>query len=107
MIVAACWLVWTGGISSLPPLPWILSLPRELVVGIAGIAALALLCFWLLVRAGRRRFVTLQNSDAVGMISFQLARIADAMERLSIQRDPPPEAAERPAGKISMSMFGR
>ena len=107
MIVAACWLDWTGGISSLPPLPWILSLPRELVIGTAGVAALALICFWLLVRAGRRRFVTLQNSDAAAMISFQLARIADAMERLSIQRDPPPEAAERPAGNIRLSMFGR
>lgn len=82
-------------------------MPRELLIGIAAVAILAVFCFWLLVRAGRRRYVTLRQSDTTDMIAYQLGRIADARDRLSVHRESPPATAGKTTGKIRMSMFGR
>jgi hypothetical protein len=107
MIASAIWTAGRGGFVPVQYLQWIFSLPRAVLIAIAMIAALAIFCFWLLARAGRRRIVTLQHSDATEMIAFQLARIADAVERLSLQQGPPPASTQRTENAVRMSMFGR
>lgn len=107
MTASAFWLVGWGDSWSIPSLPAILSLPREVLIGIAAVAVLAVFCFWLLVRAGRRRYVTLRQSDTTDMIAYQLGRIADALERLSVQREPPPASTGKSTSEVYMSMFGR
>jgi hypothetical protein len=117
-------------------LPSYLHFPREVWIA-AGIGfAFAIAVMWLLVWAGRRRHVIIKNSPAIDLIAYHLGRIADTLNRLSIQgtslgresqqarestqarreveppresQPPAPEAEERsvPAHRIGMSMFGR
>ncbi len=89
---------------------WILNQPREVLVG--AVAIFFLLVFWIWVRFGHRQLVVVKQSDATQLITYELGRIADALDRLSSL--PPPRETLRPteAGasqekRISMSMFGR
>ncbi len=66
-------------------LPSYLHFPREVWIG-AGIGfAVAIVVMWFLVWAGRRRSVIIRSSPAIDMIAYHLGRIADTLNRLSIQ----------------------
>ena len=121
-------------------LPSYLYLSREAWIG-AGVGfVVAMAVMWLLVWAGRRRYVIVGNSPTVDLIAFHLGRIADTLDHVSIQSAPPLRGFQRarqsveaeremdtardsqeaspaqeharaerrvPAGRISMSIFGR
>ena len=113
-------------------LSWIENLPRELVVGAAAVVVLLLIWIW--ARYGRRHYLVIKRSDATQLVVRELARIADALERLErIPRQEPtvaavaerasvPETAkmheapavaespvvpESPGRHVVLSMFGR
>ena len=62
-----------------------LHLSRDVWIGLGIGFAVALVAMWLLVWFGRRRYVIIGNSPTVEMIAYQLGRIADTLDRLSIQ----------------------
>ena len=86
----------------------ILSLPPGVLLGVSAVVVV-LLALWLSALFSRWHFVTIKRSEETELITFELRRIADAVERLSSARDthaqPPVETpVTRPAG---LSMFGR
>jgi hypothetical protein len=114
-------------------LPSYLHFPREVWIsaGVGFVVALAVM--WLLVWAGRRRYVIIGNSPAVDVLAYHLGRIADTLDRLPLpgpslgresqqvresarrEVEPPrvspvPSAEPEhpvPAHRIGMSIFGR
>jgi hypothetical protein len=89
---------------------WVLSLPRGVLIGAGTVVVLLLMWSW--ARFGRRHYLVVKKSDATQMITYELGRIADALERLSSTPLPPLRAEEantspNPAKRINMSMFGR
>jgi len=90
---------------------WILNLPRGVLIGAGAVVILLLIWSW--ARFGRRHYLVVKKSDATQLITYELGRIADALERLSSSPLPPPLRAEEanpapnPSRRISMSMFGR
>jgi len=70
-------------------LPSYVQFSREVWIGagVGFVGAIALM--WLLVWFGRRRYVTIGNSPTVEMVAYQLGRIADTLNRISIQGVPP------------------
>jgi hypothetical protein len=83
-----------------PSLPSIPHMSREVLVAIGVVVAL--LALWIWARYGRRRYVEIRKSGAIDDVSYQLGRIADALERLAVlasPRDssqPPAEAKPQP-----------
>lgn len=90
----------------------ILSLPAGVLFAAAAVVII-LLALWLSSLFSRRHFITIRRSEETEVIAFNLRRIADALERISAEREirTPEEATmERPVGMerhIGMSMFGR
>ena len=75
------------------------------------------LLFWTALYFSRKRIVVLKRSSGTDQVSFELSRIADALERIANrpaddaiaaasrrQQQPPPQ---RESPGISYSMFGR
>jgi len=62
-----------------------LHLSRDVWIGLGIGFAVALVVMWLLVWFGRRRYVIIGNSPTVEMMAYQLGRIADTLDRLSMQ----------------------
>jgi len=84
----------------------ILSLPKGVLLAIAAVVII-LLALWLTSLFSRRHFITIRRSEETELIAFNLRRIADALERISAEREiraPVETTTERPVG---MSMFGR
>lgn len=90
----------------------ILSLPAGVLFAAAA-TVIILLALWLSSLFSRRHFITIRRSEETELIAFNLRRIADALERISAEREirtPVEPAMERPVGMerpIGMSMFGR
>lgn len=90
----------------------ILSLPAGVLFAAAAVVII-LLALWLSSLFSRRHFITIRRSEETELIAFNLRRIADALERISAEREirtPVEPTMERPVGMerhIGMSMFGR
>lgn len=90
----------------------ILSLPAGVLFAAAAVVII-LLALWLSSLFSRRHFITIRRSEETELIAFNLRRIADALERISAEREvhaPVEPAMERPVGMerpIGISMFGR
>jgi len=105
----------------------LLQMPREVWIA-AGVGALiALIGAMILMRGGRRRHVFVGASPSTELFAYQVARVADALERIAYDRvatlreapepersrnvEAPSEAAPAaeptPVHRVSMSMFGR
>jgi len=97
----------------------ILSLPAGVQFAAAAVLII-LLALWLSSLFSRRHFITIRRSEETELIAFNLRRIADALERISGEREirtveatpePAPErSSERPIGMarpVGLSMFGR
>lgn len=89
------------------------SLPAGVLFAAAAVL-IVLLALWLSSLFSRRHFITIRKSEETELIAFNLRRIADALERISAEREIRARAAEatmeRPVGMerpIGMSMFGR
>jgi hypothetical protein len=96
-------------------------LSREVWIAAGVGVVIGMILLALLMRAGRRRHVIVASSPTTELLAFQLSRIADALERVSMDgvsitretpqpsRDtsPPPSSDQRPTRHVSMSMFGR
>ncbi len=87
----------------------ILSLPAGALFAV-GAVLIILLALWLSSLFSRRHFITIRRSEETELIAFNLRRIADALERISAEREirtPIVETTtERPVG-VGLSMFGR
>jgi hypothetical protein len=102
-------------------------MPREVWIA-AGVGALVgLIVAMLLMRGGRRRYVFVGSSPSTELFTFQLGRVADALDRIAFERmatareapqsepsgrtapssEPAPLSESRPGHRVSMSMFGR
>lgn len=88
----------------------ILSLPPGALFAVAGVLIL-MSALWLASLFSRRHFVTIRRSEETELISFELRRIADAIERLASVREaqaqPQPESSNSTGRSVGMSMFGR
>jgi hypothetical protein len=58
--------------------------PREIWIAAGGGAAIAILAVLILFRGGRRRYVLVASSPATEMFAYQLARVADSLERIAL-----------------------
>jgi hypothetical protein len=78
------------------------------------------LVFWALVYFSRKRIVIVKRSSGTDQLTYELSRIADALERIANrpadraiasalrkQRELPPPPVERESKGIAYSMFGR
>lgn len=76
-------------------LPSYLHFSREvwIAAGVGFVVALGVM--WLLIWAGKRRFVVIGGSPAVDVIAYHLGRIADTLDHLSVQPAPPLRGFER------------
>ncbi len=84
----------------------LLSLPAGVLFAGAAVVII-LLALWLSSLFSRRHFITIRRSEETELIAFNLRRIADALERISAEREihaPVETTAERPVG---LSLFGR
>ncbi len=80
---------------------------------VAGVGVIIGLLFWAVLHFHRKRVVVLQRSVGINQIVLELARIADALERIANQ--PAPRATETAAPRerggnpphVSYSMLGR
>jgi hypothetical protein len=79
---------------SLPSYLPYLRFSREGWIGVGVGFAVALAVMWLLVRAGRRR-VIIDNSPAVDLMAYHLGRIADTLDRLSVEGQTPLRGLQR------------
>jgi hypothetical protein len=61
-------------------------MPREVWIAAGVGAAIVILAVLILFRGGRRRYVMVAASPATEAFAFQLARLADALERISLER---------------------
>lgn len=90
----------------------ILSLPAGVLLAAAAVLII-LLALWLSSLFSRRHFITIRRSEETELIAFNLRRIADALERISAEREigaQAVEATERPVGmerSVGLSMLGR
>ncbi|HKV05267.1 MAG TPA: hypothetical protein VJO53_09200 [Candidatus Acidoferrales bacterium] len=87
---------------------WLLSLPRGVLAGAA--AVVVLLVIWSWARIGRRHYLVVKKSDATQLVTYELGRIADALERLSSLPPPhevAPSAEVNSTKRVDLSMFGR
>ena len=88
-------------------------------VFMAGVSLVIGLLFWTAVSFSRKRIVVLKRSSGTDQVTFQLSRIADALERIAnrpadrviaaatrrqLQMQPTPQ---RESQDIAYSMFGR
>ncbi len=92
----------------MPSLPSIPHLSREMLVAIGVVVALLVLWIWMLY--DRRRYVVIKKSDAVEDITYQLGRIANALDSLvalSTPRDFQATTEEKPQQRQWLSLFGR
>jgi hypothetical protein len=84
------------------------SIPMGWIVA-AGIVGAALLALWISTLLSRRWYVTLRKSEETELMGLYLSRIADALERLSVSREAPAQAAalETTSPKpVGFSMLG-
>lgn len=81
-------------------------LSREGLTLAATIVA-SLIALWLCGMFSRRRFVVLKRSEETELISHQLRRIADAVERLASAKEPSLPADAPAERRVSASIFGR
>jgi hypothetical protein len=85
----------------------LLSLPAGALFAATAVLII-LLALWLSSLFSRRHFITIRRSEETELVAFNLRRIADALERISAEREiraPAVETTtERPVG---MSAFGR
>ena len=91
----------------------LLSLPAGVLFAAAAVL-IVLLALWLSSLFSRRHFITIRRSEETELIAFNLRRIADALERISAERDIRAQVVEttteRSAGMerpVGMSMFVR
>lgn len=91
----------------------LLSLPAGVLFAAAAVLII-LVALWLSSLFSRRHFITIRRSEETELIAFNLRRIADALERISAEREIRAQAVEttteRPVGmerSVGMSMFGR
>lgn len=85
----------------------------------AGVSLLIGLLFWIALYFSRKRIVVLKRSSGTDQVTFELSRIADALERIAnrpadraiaatsrrqLQMQTPPQ---RDSKGIAHSMFGR
>jgi len=85
----------------------------------AGVSVVIGVLFWAAIYFSRKRIVVLKRSKGTDQVAFELARIADALERIAnrpadraiaaatrrqFQAQPPPQ---RESQGIAYSMFGR
>jgi hypothetical protein len=85
----------------------------------AGISVVIGLLFWAALYFSRKRIVVLKRSNGTDQVTFELSRIADALERIAnrpadraiaaatrrqLQAQPPPQ---RESASRAYSMFGR
>ena len=85
----------------------------------AGISVVIGLLFWAALYFSRKRIVVLKRSNGTDQVTFELARIADALERIAnrpadraiaaasrrqLQTQPP---LQRESHGVAYSMFGR
>ena len=86
----------------------ILSLPPGVLFAVSAVVVV-LLALWLSALFNRWHFVTIKRSDETELIAFELRRIADAVERLSSEREKQtqPSVDAPPPRSAGMSMFGR
>ena len=93
----------------MPSLPAIPYLSRGVLFA-AG-AVVVLLLVWLWAHYGRRRYLVIGKSEATEAIAYELGRIANALERLSIPHETQPSAPvgeEKSPQRVNwLSMFGR
>jgi hypothetical protein len=88
-------------------------------VFMAGVSVVIGLLFWAALYFSRKRIVVLKRSNGTDQVTFELARIADALERIAnqpadraiaaatrrqLQAQPPPQRESR---GVAYSMFGR
>jgi hypothetical protein len=84
-----------------------------------GVSIVVGLVFWTALYFSRKRIVVLKGSQSTDQLTFELSRIADALDRITnrpadnliaeatrIQQQMQPSAQREPRG-ISYSMFGR
>ena len=92
--------------SSLPFEPAIAALPRSIVVAGGAAVVLLLVLLWLVARLSRRHVVVIGESESIRTAIIQLARIADALERLSLslQMKSPAEGEGKESGKVLSSL---
>ena len=91
----------------------LLSLPAGVLFAAVAVP-IVLLALWFSSLFSRRHFITIRRSEETELIAFNLRRIADALERISAEREIRAQAAEttteRPIGMkrpVGMSVFGR
>jgi hypothetical protein len=88
-------------------------------VFMAGVSLLIGLLFWIALYFSRKRVVVLKRSSALDQVTFELSRIADALDRIAnhpaeraiaaasrrqLQTPAPPQ---RESQGVTYSMFGR
>lgn len=88
-------------------------------VFMVGVLVVIGLSFWAAVYFSRKRIVVLKRSNGTDQVAFELARIAEALERIAnrpadraiaaatrrlVQPQPPPQ---RESQGVAYSMFGR
>lgn len=88
----------------------VLSLPAGQLLPLAAVVGV-LVVLWISALLSRRHFITIKRSEETELIAFELRRIADAVERLSVARESQSQShtpVETGSGRsIGMSMFGR
>jgi hypothetical protein len=76
------------------------------------------LLFWAALYFSRKRIVVLKRSSGTDQVTYELSRIADALERIAdrpadriiaeaMQRQQLPSAPQRESQGVAYSMFGR
>lgn len=90
-------------------LSWISHLPKDVLAGAAAVFLLLLFLLWM--RFGRRHYLIVKKSDATQLITYELGRIADALDRLAVVNEPSPPPGEQAQTqthkRLSLSIFGR
>jgi hypothetical protein len=88
-------------------------------VFMAGLSLAIGLLFWIAVYFSRKRIVVLNRSSALDQVTFELSRIADALDRIanhpaeraiaaaSRRQLQPPAPPQRESQGVAYSMFGR
>jgi len=73
----------------------------------AAIVVTVLLLLWISTLLSRRWFVTIRRSEETELIAFHLRRIADAVERLSLERETHIPMETPTNRSVGMSTFSR
>jgi hypothetical protein len=84
-----------------------------------AVAILVCLAFWSALYFSRKRVIFLRRSSGTDQLTFELSRIADALDRLASQstdraiaaaarrQQRQSQLAPEPPGRVAYSMFGR